>query len=74
MKGALLGVAVVIALTAAYLNQNRIRAGLVDRLIGDWELFYFNAQGKGQQIRYVFDYLSVNYTNTHTTQDGWEEH
>ena len=67
MKTALLGVAVVLALMAAYMNEKVIRRSLAENLISKWEVYYFKAQGKAQAIRYVFDYLNVNFTDTHAT-------
>ena len=72
MKTALLGVAVVLALMAAYMNEKVIRRSLADNLLGKWEVYYFHAQGKAQAIRYVYDYLNVNFTDTRATQDYWD--
>ena len=62
MKGFLFGMAMVVALVAIYMSENRIRSSLYKDYIADkFRLTYFDGMGKAQQIRFALDYLGVDY-------------
>ena len=67
-------IAMTVGLVAIYMSDNRIKASLFAASYdGDYELIYFDIQGKCQQIRYLFAYLDIEYIDTRLEEENWYE-
>ena len=67
-------IAMAVALVAVYMSDNRLKSTLFAATFdGDYELLYFDIQGKAQQIRYLFAYLEIDYVDTRLEWDAWVE-
>ena len=65
-------IAMTVALVAVYMSDNRIKASLFAFTYDDdYELMYFDGQGKAQQIRYFFNYLDITYIDNRLEYDDW---
>ena len=74
MKSALFGVGIVVAFVALFLSESKIRSSLYkSQFSEDYELIYFDVQGKGQQIRFFFDFFNLKYVDTRPTWDEWQQ-
>ena len=65
-------IAIVVALAGIALSDNSIKSAIFAfNYDNSYELVYFDIQGKAQQIRYVFDYLGVDYVDRRLNYDEW---
>ena len=65
-------IALVTALMGIAFSDNGIKSAIFAyNYDHSYELVYFDGQGKAQQIRYVFDYLNVDFVDKKLEWEEW---
>ena len=66
--------AMFVGLAAVYMSDNRVKASIYAYAFDyDFELIYFDAQGRAQPIRYLFNLLNVDFVDTRLSREEWAE-
>ena len=65
-------IAFVIAMLAVSMSDNNIKSTIFGYSYdNNYELVYFDIQGKAQQIRYLFAYLDVDFVDRRLSNEEW---